>query len=140
MFLTKYLFRIIPTWNRIYITRNVNNVPLFIVKRILLKNSFFPSTKLEWNKLDLTVRKLKGVASFKEKLQQFVLLSDNSICNCCNLNGIQLFTRLRLGLSHLCGHKFRHNFQDVNPFCNCLEDIPTPCHYLLHYPSTLTKE
>ena len=37
---------------------------------------------------------------------------------------IKYLTRLRLGLSHLNGHKFRHNFQDcLNPLCPCsLED------------------
>ena len=42
---------------------------------------------------------------------------------------------MRLGLSHLADHKFRHNFQDCfNPICNCScgEEIKTTSHFLLH--------
>ena len=34
--------------------------------------------------------------------------------------GIKYLSRLRLGLSYLNYHKFRHNFQDcLNPLCPC---------------------
>ena len=38
-------------------------------------------------------------------------------------------------------HRFKHNFQCAyNLFRNCLEDIETSCHYLLHIArSTQTK-
>ena len=37
-----------------------------------------------------------------------------------NQIGKKLLTRLRLGLSDLSEHKFRHNFADfVNPLCSC---------------------
>ena len=46
---------------------------------------------------------------------------------------MQFLTRLRLALSHLRDHKFKHNFLDtLNPICNCGEDIETSCHYLLY--------
>ena len=49
--------------------------------------------------------------------------------------------RLRLGLSHLREHKFKHNFQDsINPLCNCGHDIESTTHYLLHCPLFLMKE
>ena len=33
---------------------------------------------------------------------------------------------MRLGLSHLAEHKFRHNFQDCgNPICSCGQEIKT---------------
>ena len=45
---------------------------------------------------------------------------------------------MRVGLSHLCEHKFKHSFQDtLNPICNCGEDIETTSHYLLHCPDYL---
>ena len=54
----------------------------------------------------------------------FIRPSENKIFLCNNLKGIQLLTRLRLGLSHLRDHKFKHNCQDtLNPICNCGEDI-----------------
>ena len=45
---------------------------------------------------------------------------------------------MRVGLSHLREHKFKHIFQDtLNPICNCGEDIETTSHYLLHCPDYL---
>ena len=50
-----------------------------------------------------------------------------------NRHGIKLLTRLRVGLSHLREHKFRHNFQDsLDPFCNCGRHIETTIHFFLH--------
>ena len=46
----------------------------------------------------------------------------------------QLITRLRLGLSHLHEHKFRHNFQDTLG-----DDIEATIHYLLHCPNYLDE-
>ena len=44
--------------------------------------------------------------------------------------------RLRLGLSHLSDHKFRHNFQDcVSSMRYCDQDIETTTHVLLHCPN-----
>ena len=51
-----------------------------------------------------------------------------------NPHGIKLLTRLRVGLSHLREHKFRHNFQDsLDPFCICGRHIETTIHFFLHY-------
>ena len=59
--------------------------------------------------------------------------SPNKIFQCNNPKGIKLVTRLRLGLSHLREHKFKHSFQDtLNPFCSCGVDIETTSHYFLH--------
>ena len=51
--------------------------------------------------------------------------------------GLKLLTRLRLGLSHLREHKFRHNFNDtINPFCSCgTNSIESAEHFLLHCPN-----
>ena len=47
----------------------------------------------------------------------FIKPTANSVYNCHNPTGIKLITRLRLGLSHLREHKFKHNFKEsLNPF------------------------
>ena len=57
-----------------------------------------------------------------------------------NAKGIKLLTRLRLGLSHLREHKFKHNFQDcLNPLCLCGNEMEKSTHHLLHCP-TYTNE
>ena len=57
--------------------------------------------------------------------------------------GLKLLTRLRLNLSHLREHKFRHNFQyTLNPLCSCKNlETETTDHYLLRcdfYTNTRT--
>ena len=74
---------------------------------------------IELKKLDLNIRYSENGTSFKSKVLKFARLSENSIFLCNNSKGIQLLTRLRLGLSHLRDHIFKHNFQDnFSPICN----------------------
>ena len=108
-------------------------------------NSFFPSTVIEWNNLDLKIRNSKTFSAFKKSILKFIRPSSNSIFNCHSPKGIKLITRLRLGLSYLHEHllhlsHFRHNFQDtLNPICICGDDIKTTIHYLLHCPNYLDE-
>ena len=47
----------------------------------------------------------------------------------------QIPQRLRLGLSHLRQHKFKHSFKDtLNPFCSCGLDVDTSTHFFLYCP------
>ena len=125
-----YLFDVILPAKRACITRNNDKLPRFKVKHNYFKNSFFPSTVIEWNKLDLNIRNSESLIGFKGKILKFIRPSENSIFFCNNPKGIHLLTRLRLKIQD---HKFNHNFQDIlNPICNCGEDVETSCHYLLH--------
>ena len=55
--------------------------------------------------------------------------------NCHNCTGVKYLTRLRLGLSHLREHKFKHSFQDtLNPFSSCGLDFETNVHFFLYFP------
>ena len=102
---------------------------------ITFKNSFFPSAIIEWNNLDPNLRNSKSISVFKEKILDFIRPSPNSFFDIHNPKGIKLITRLRLGLSHLREHKFKHSFQDsINPFCNCGQDIESATHFFLHCP------
>ena len=47
-----YLSNIVPRRNFAFNTRNVDKIPLFMIKHNFLNNSFFPSTVIRWNKLD----------------------------------------------------------------------------------------
>ena len=96
-----YLFSIIPTRNPIYSTRNHVNIPLFKTNNNFFKNSFFPSTIIEWNNLDPNLRNSDIYGTFKNVILQFIRPSPNSVCECYNLQGIKFLTRLSLGLSHL---------------------------------------
>ena len=99
------------------------------------KNSFFPSTVLEWNKLSPEIKNSESVHIFKKKIKKCVSIDKCSIFNIHDPKGIKLLTRLRVGLSHLREHKFRHNFQNtLNPLCSCNLEPETTSHYLLRCP------
>ena len=120
--------------SRSYLTRYVENVPLFKVRHDFFKNSFFPST-VEWNGTRLTKvsKNQKVLISLKKSISEFIRASLNRVYNCHNTKEIKLLTRLTVCLSHIREHKFQHIFQDtLNPICNCGEDIKTTSHYLLH--------
>ena len=54
--------------------------------------------------------------------------------------GINLVTKLRLGLAHLREKKFKHNFQDtLNPLSNCGMDVESFTHLLLYCPSYINE-
>ena len=96
--------------------RYKNSIPLFNVKHDYFKNSFFPSTVIEWKKLDSNIRNSESLALFKKRILAFIRPFANSTFQCYNPKGLKLITRLRLGLSHLRFHKFKHT---LTPICNC---------------------
>ena len=104
-----YLFDMIPKVLSTRTTRNHNNIPLFNVKHEYFRNSFFPSTVIEWNKLDNNIRNSESVSAFKKQILKFIRPSTNSTFNVHNPHSIKLLARLRVGLSHLREHKFRQN-------------------------------
>ena len=137
----KYLYSIIPIHNMSYRTRQCNKIPAINVKHDFFKNTFFPSTIMEWNKLDWEIKNSESIVTFKKRILSFIRPSANSTFNCHNPRGIKLLSRLRLGLSHLREHKFKHSFQDsLNPFCSCGKgEVETSSHYLLHCSNYLEE-
>ena len=70
---------------------------------------------------------------FKKALLKYIRTSPSLVYNVTDYVGLKLLTRLRLNLSHLCEHKFKHNFQDtVNPLCSCSLEFESVTHFLLH--------
>ena len=81
--------------------QNLANIPSLIFKHNFFKNTFFPSTILEWNKLDPSLRNSASYNVFKNSILKFIRPFPNKIFQCHNAKGIKLVTRLRLGLSRL---------------------------------------
>ena len=49
--------------------------------------------------------------------------------------------RLTIGFSHLCEHKFRHNFKDtLDPLCSSSTEAETKTHYFPRAISTMKTE
>ena len=122
--LPEYLYDPIPKGSCTYYTRNEDKIETYYCRTDLFKYSFFPYTIVEWNKLDVTVRNAKSFLIFKNLLLKIGRPIQNSIFKIHDPLGIKLLTRLRVGLSHLNEHRFRHNFQDcLNPLCSCSLEV-----------------
>ena len=94
-------------YNISYRARQFNKIPTINVKHDFFKNTFFPSTIIEWKKLDWEIKNSKSIETFKKRILSFIRPSPTN-----NPRGIKLLSRPRLGLSHLREHKFKHGFQD----------------------------
>ena len=133
------LFNLIPNFNRVHNTRLNYNITPINVRQVYFKNSFFRSAISEWNKLDFNIKNSASLNAFEKKLLNFIRRCANSIFDIHNPPRIKLLTRLRLGLSPLHEHKFRHCFQDtLNPLCECAKDIESTMHFFLHCTNFLS--
>ena len=107
-----------------------NSIPTF---NCCFKYSFFPSTLNDWFNQDLNIRNSESISIFKSKLMSFLRPFQTTIHNIFERKGLTFLTCLRLGLSHLIEHIFRHSFQDcLNPLCSCSLEVEDTSHYLLY--------
>ena len=90
-----------------------------------------------WNNIKNTWNEIKSLVHFKNNILKFIRPSPSNVFNCNKYKGIRLITRLRVGVSHFCAHKFKHSFQDcLNPICSCGLDIKSTSQFLLHCPTS----
>ena len=133
----KYLYRLIPSNNFSYQTRNSQNLSIhqFKIRNNFFLNSIFPSASVEWNKLDSDIRNSPSDSYFKKKILNFIRPRTNDVFNVNHPNRLIFLTRLRVGLNHLREHKFKQSFLDtLNPICTCGFDIETLNQLFLHCP------
>ena len=103
------------------------------IANVLFKHSYFPYTILEWNKLDIQIRRSESFLSFKDSFRKVGRATAKPIYNIHNPSDLKFLARLTLGLSHLNEHKFKHNFQDcVNSLCSCSLEIEFVSHFFRH--------
>ena len=127
------MFDLIPQNNHLHNTRFLEDVTTFYSRTDAFKYSFFPSTILEWNKLERKIRQSSTLLTFRNSLLKIGRPVPKPVYNMHNPNSLKLLTRLRLGLSHLNEHKFNHNFKDcVNPLCSCSLEVESVSHFFLH--------
>ena len=91
--------------------RHVNSFNLVTCKSEYFKNSFFPNVIYEWNKLNPDIRSSASYNLFRNTLLKFIRSAQRKTLHINDSVGVKLLTRLRLGFSHLRGHKFRHGFR-----------------------------
>ena len=137
-----YLFNLIPNFNRVHNTRLSYYIPPIKVRHDYFQNLFFPSPYQTGTSLSSTTETHQVSTLLKKKLLHFIHFIQllhfirpcaNIIFHIHNPLGIKLLTRLRLGLSHLHEHKFRHCFQDTfNLSWEFGKDTELTMHFFLH--------
>ena len=129
--LPDYLFQLIPSISHNYLTRS-NNIPSLECRTNFHCDSFFPYSIREWNRIDPDIRNAASYLCFRNHLLKKIRPWPNNLYGIHDPLGIKLLTRIRLGLSHLREHKFRHNFQDtINPLCTCSLETEDTNHFFL---------
>ena len=119
-----------------YATRNFDSIPCFKIRHSFFKNSFFPCTIIESINLDPTLQNSKSFIDIKNNMLKFIRPSPVNVFNGNNYKGIRLIAWLRIGMSPLHEHKFKHKFQDcLNPICRCDLDIESTSHFFLYCPT-----
>ena len=97
----EYLFDIFARASHLYNTRLSQNVIAFCSKNDVFKYSFFPSTILEWNKLDRKIQQSATILSFRNALLKICRPTPKSVYKIHDPTGLKLLTRLKLQLSYL---------------------------------------
>ena len=70
---------------------------------------------------------------FKAKLNKIIRPTPKQVFGIHDPKGLATLTQLRVGLSALNFHKFRHNFNDtLNPMCPINDGVEDTEHFLLH--------
>ena len=136
-----YLVKLIFKIEEAVITRN-NHITSYNSRTDCLKYSFFASTLNDWFNLDDNIRNSESISVFKSKSLCFIHPVQSNICNFFDPKGLKVLNRLRLGLSYLNQHRFRHKFEDcMNPSCSCSLEIEDTslnlghCNHFNHQPS-----
>ena len=124
-----------------YTSRNVHNIPIFNLKHSLFKNSFFPSSISEWNKVNLGLHNSESLSIFRKNILEVIKPVPNSFYNCHNPKGIKLIKQLWIGLSHLGQHKFKHDFQvPINLYVIVVMILNQQIMFFSTAPYSLIKE
>ena len=119
-----------------YSLRNQDVIGRIRARTEKFKSSFYPNCLSEWNELCPEIRTAPSVAIFKKKLLSKIRQPAKSVFGIHDPIGLSYLTQLRVGLSKLNLHKFKHNFRDtINPMCPSNDGIESTEQFLLLCPS-----
>ena len=115
-----------------YSFRNADVIGQISSRTTRFKASFYPDCLSEWNTLDQEVRLSPSLSIFKTKLSKLIRPTPKLVYGIHDSKRLAILTQLRVGLSKLNFHKFRHNFRDtVNPLCPANDGVEDTEHFLL---------
>ena len=115
-----------------YNFRRCNIIGQICARSKSFKSSFYPSCLSEWEKLEPELRLSSSVSMFKKKILAIIRPSPKLVFGVYDPKGISILTQLRVGLSTLNYHKFKHNFRNtLNPLCPVNDGIENTERYFL---------
>ena len=115
-----------------YQTSNSEDLATYQIRTNIFKDSFFPYSIMEWNKLSSSTRN-STYSVFRNHLLKILRPVSNPVYNIQNYIGLKLLTRLKLSLRHLNEHRFNHNFQNcITPLCTCSLEFESTAYFFLH--------
>jgi hypothetical protein len=122
-----------------YNLRTGMNITIPPLRTTSYQKSFLPQTITDWNNLEDNIKKLPSIDSFKDKLKKSSSPKPNPLfhhdCSKAAIN----HTRIRLGLSGLCSHRYNYNHIH-DPKCpTCDAKCEDPTHYFLTCPTYSTQ-
>ena len=99
-----------------------------------LRNSFFPFCASKWESINADMKNSGSVPEFKSKYKKEYAPQKRGYFSINDKYGIRLLTKLRVGLSDLREHRFRHNFKNCSPICKCEIGDESTEHFLARCP------
>ena len=121
--------------SNLYPLRNSQNFILPLCRINKYKNSFYPDVISSWNTMDPSIKNANSLSIFKSNFLNIIRPKKKSIFEIFDPDGTKRVFQLRVGLSPLKAHKFRHNFIDTpTDICNCTLNIESTKHFLLDCP------
>ena len=128
-----------PNCRALFSGRNRNSFHQIICKSNRYMNSFFPVAVASWN---LFTKHFDHVPSFdilKKHINTFFRPKTKNIFGIHDPSGLRYLIQLRVSLSPLRNHKFRHNFADTpSEICRCNQGIEATNHFLFSCPDYAT--
>ena len=103
-------------------------------------NSFFPNAVCAWNIFIGNFEIMPSIVELKDYINSLIRPNVKSIFGIYDHVGIRFIFQLRLRLSPLRSHKWRHNFIDTtSDICHCKQGVENTDHFLLYCPSYTTQ-
>ena len=103
-------------------------------RTVQYSNTYFQNAPFEWNLLDDDRESSTSIFEFKRKLLAMIRPKKNSVYGINDIVGVRHLPKLRLNFSGLNAHRFRHNFDCLDPVCLCGIANEDSEHFLLHCP------
>ena len=124
-----------PKCRALFSGKTRNTFRQIICKSNRYMNSFFPDAISSWN---IFIKHFDDVPSFdilKNHINTFFRPTSKNIFGIHDTVGLRYLFQLRVSLSPLKSHKFRHNFADTaSEICSCNQGIEDADHFLFYCP------